>query len=185
MPARSPVEVDEEGEQHEKAEQEVDDRCDRRGHRDIEPREVDLREEVAVRHEARARVAQRRRDVGKRKHSGRDPECVRDVDVLAGTDVRQAAEDRGEDHDRQQRAQNRPRRTEIRLPVARLDVPQDEEPHELPVPPELAEVDRNEPARRLDSMYADRVWRNGLGFHGLHAARIASAPASRDGAGCA
>ena len=167
------MEVDEQSEQHKHAEDEVHDRRDRRRDRDVEAWEIDPGDEAAVLYEARTGAGERRRDVGECKYGRSDPERVRDVDVLAGAEAGEAPEDRGEDHDRHERPQDRPARTEVGLPIARLHVPEDEEPQEVAVAPKLPGVYGDEPWGGFDPPNDPCVsnslrQRGGLGFRGLH-----------------
>ena len=115
---------------------EVDERRDDRRHRNEQPREIHLRDDVLVAAERRAAAAQRRREVGPR-HERRQREDR--VGQAVGRHLRQLAEEDREDDHRHQRLDDRPGGAEHRLLVADLDVAPDEEIQQLAVRPDFRE----------------------------------------------
>src|ERR1019366_9337953 len=95
--------------------------------------------------------------------------------TIAGQ-FRKAAEHDREDRRGNQRLENHPRDTESSLLVAKLYVPAGQNQQQVPVCPQLAEIDRRPSACRLDyySWSADSCWLvvSGRSCSGRHAFRL-------------
>jgi len=134
-------------EQNRRCDQQIDQRRERGGHRDDQTRKVDLREQVSLGDHAEGRLLQRLGEEQPGQQAGVGEDRIRNP---IGGDLRDLAEDDGEDHHRDQRRQQRPENPENQRPenpenrllVAHGHVAPDQKPEQLPIRPQLLEVDR-------------------------------------------
>ena len=119
--------------------QEVDEPRQDRGHRDDQPGKVDLGDQPLLGHQAVARLGQ---GVGEQLPGKQGRQDEQGVRLAVGRQLAELAEEDGEDHHGEQRLEDRPGHPQSGLLVPQLDVAQGQEPEQLPVPPDLPQVDR-------------------------------------------
>ena len=125
-------------EQHHRCEEEVHDRHGDPGEREKNAGEVDLRDESTIGNEAGAGERHRRREVRPREKRRIREDRIRNA---LGREVGESPEDECKDDHRQERLQDRPQHADRRLLVAHRDVSPCERQQQLPVLPELQDVE--------------------------------------------